>query len=533
MAVFLRRTLVLIISLVLFNPFASYSASPIKVGATCQTEGAKKKVNGKNLICIKQNNRKIWQSADVFINSQLMTASVSSLKVFESDFGFRFCFNIIKKPVIVENYEVGLATLRATDLPQDFITSYSSPISVYRFKERPRLDVLCETVRIENFTDHNQKMGQVPNQSLLAVVRGVYGNNYTQWSNSVFIGKKQLEALSNANSLQPTPSISPSSSPSVSPTSTPSPSPSNQNNNFGRAPFFGITFSGQRVSLTITDKEYSLYKYNGFSDKTFVTKAVDSTGKEFVSREISRCQFPICADIVFNWDITYGDIWQFSVAPVNERGRGLWSKPRTLSMKNRREIIAGDQNPIGGKYLLGDIGPGGGRIFLTPDSADTHLKGYSAVSPKTPRGFYYEIAPTSTFFGFGKPCWPGMAQRLEPIVRTLSDSDGQKNTSLIIDSGLCSQDSISHQAKALVILGFQDWFIPSENEIAPLYTISTPEPLWVVLNSTGEVTDECILSTLDPFGRFYKVNGRGYKAFAGSNISEISGMKCAVRKFKL
>jgi hypothetical protein len=230
------------------------------------------------------------------------------------------------------------------------------------------------------------------------------------------------------------------------------------------------------------------------------------------------------------WDVTYGDIWNFNIAPVDDQGQGLWSQPRTFSVQNVREIVSGNTNPIGGKYLLGDIGPAGGRIFLTPDSAVTHLKGYSAVGPNTPQGYFYEIARWPSFFGDGTPCWPGMNRRLEPISNKFSDSDGRLNTQLIIDSGLCSRSSMAYEVRAFNFLGFQDWFIPSENEIAPLYTISTPWSLW---SSLSHIHNECILSSLDPFGAFYKVNSRGYKTFQGGNeMPEVSGQICAVRKFK-
>ena len=47
--------------------------------------------------------------------------------------------------------------------------------------------------------------------------------------------------------------------------------------------------------------------------------------------------------------------------------------------------------PIGGQYLLGDIGPGGGRIFVTPDSKNTQLFSDNLVKAQTPSGYFYEV----------------------------------------------------------------------------------------------------------------------------------------------
>jgi hypothetical protein len=181
----------------------------------------------------------------------------------------------------------------------------------------------------------------------------------------------------------------------------------------------------------------------------------------------------------------------------------------------------------GKKLFLATVIRLGGSTYL--GTSDRLEEGYSVVGPKTPQGYFYEIATVESFFGFGTPCWPGMNGRLEPISNKFSDSDGKLNTQLIIDSGLCSRSSMAYEVRALNVLGFQDWFIPSENEIAPLYTISTPWSLWSSLSRTPE---ECILSSLSPFGAFYKVNERGYKTFQGGNVTEVSGLMCAVRKFK-
>ena len=336
-------------------------------------------------------------------------------------------------------------------------------------------------------------------------------------------------SVSNAKPL-PTrsPIVAPTTTPTSTPSSTPTAIPTNgrESETFGRAPYFYFALSGRQVTLTIPQGEYDIFKFNGFTAKSFTSRAIDSSGREFLGKVNT---FPISGDLRMTWDITYGDIWSFNIAPVDEQGRGFWSQPRTFSVQKRREILSGNSNPIGGKYLLGDIGPAGGRIFLTPDSAVTHLKGYSVVGPKTPRGYYYEIATVESFFGFGIPCWPGMNGRLEPISSSFSESDGALNTQLIIDSGLCSRSSMAYEVRALNILGFQDWFIPAENEIAPLYTISTPWSLWESLSRTPE---ECILSSLSPFGAFYKVNARGYQTFQGGNITEVGGLMCTVRKFK-
>ena len=254
------------------------------------------------------------------------------------------------------------------------------------------------------------------------------------------------------------------------------------------------------------------------------------------------CQSTLCQDLRFNFLGLYGDVWQFSVAPILENGRGRWSKPITYSISNGQRLFLGDPNPIDGKYLPGDIGPAGGRIFLTPEYVQRYLNGWTVESAQTPQGFYYEIAPlriTGDYYGIacakkftGVP-EPGVGERLSPISKNLSDSDGLKNTNLIVESGLCVKDSIPYRAKALSVNGFQDWFIPSSRELRAYRTFTGfGWSLFEIFGRTVDYPSECTMfDPINPDGRLYTINALN-KTNTSSFYEEVGGLLCAVRKFR-
>jgi hypothetical protein len=120
-------------------------------------------------------------------------------------------------------------------------------------------------------------------------------------------------------------------------------------------------------------------------------------------------------------------------------------------------------------FAIGDIGPGGGIIFITPST-----EGNST-------GKYFEVAPYKWNGGVGDPIrrW---AQSSPVDYRTtavagadgLNIGTGYQNTIDIINQGnVDTANSAAALAQSYRGGGFVDWFLPSLNEVLEFYKLKT------------------------------------------------------------
>jgi hypothetical protein len=112
----------------------------------------------------------------------------------------------------------------------------------------------------------------------------------------------------------------------------------------------------------------------------------------------------------------------------------------------------------GGPCSIGQTGPGGGLIFITPSTTGNTT------------GKYFEAAPSG---------WSGSAN--DPIGKLCTNATsiagasgtaigtGEANTDLFANSAACGP-SVTDTATALVLNGKDDWFIPSYDELKQMYS---------------------------------------------------------------
>jgi hypothetical protein len=112
----------------------------------------------------------------------------------------------------------------------------------------------------------------------------------------------------------------------------------------------------------------------------------------------------------------------------------------------------------GGPCSIGQTGPGGGLIFITPTTTGNTT------------GKYFEAAPSG---------WSGSAN--DPIGKLCTNATnvagasgtaigtGETNTDLFANSAACGP-SVTDTATALVLNGKDDWFIPSYDELKQMYS---------------------------------------------------------------
>ncbi|NDC47252.1 MAG: DUF1566 domain-containing protein, partial [Actinobacteria bacterium] len=107
-------------------------------------------------------------------------------------------------------------------------------------------------------------------------------------------------------------------------------------------------------------------------------------------------------------------------------------------------------------YAIGDTGPGGGRIFITPSTA-----GNSS-------GNYFEAAPNTWNAGSdGNNRWCNITNgAIGASAQGINIGTGQANTNAIV--AYCSSGA-AVDARAYSGGSLTDWFLPSENELKQLW----------------------------------------------------------------
>jgi hypothetical protein len=112
---------------------------------------------------------------------------------------------------------------------------------------------------------------------------------------------------------------------------------------------------------------------------------------------------------------------------------------------------------IGASYAIGDTGPAGGKIFITPSTAGNST------------GKYFEVVPVGTMVT--------RAIKVTDPYENITGADGtaigtgQQNTLDLIAWGITDPETTAAAyADALTFGGFSDWFLPSSDELTELYT---------------------------------------------------------------
>jgi hypothetical protein len=115
----------------------------------------------------------------------------------------------------------------------------------------------------------------------------------------------------------------------------------------------------------------------------------------------------------------------------------------------------------GGTCLVGDIGPGGGKVFYVSGSAINAASGISSG------GIYLEMAPTT----FSKTTYNWCEGSGNPYTTLFGSTattigSGAENTKTMIDN--CTGGA-GVQAAGLTLGGQSDWFLPSYGELVEIY----------------------------------------------------------------
>lgn len=98
---------------------------------------------------------------------------------------------------------------------------------------------------------------------------------------------------------------------------------------------------------------------------------------------------------------------------------------------------------------IGDVGPGGGIVFLTPTSLGNNTNAYFEISPENAVGTFSLCTETNVNLNTG-----------------IEIGDGISNTELLNGEGRCNTSSNAvYAANQYSSNGYSDWFLPSYNEL--------------------------------------------------------------------
>jgi len=147
------------------------------------------------------------------------------------------------------------------------------------------------------------------------------------------------------------------------------------------------------------------------------------------------------------WQASWGPdaSWKPSWEQWANNGKGGWVCTRSITWA--RTPVAGETSTD--SYAVGDIGPGGGLVFLISD------------------GQTYEMAPKTWDGGSGDPqaAWCNTNSNLTGA-SGLAVGDGSANTAAML--GVCAsgaaKDVTDYQGG-----GFTDWYLPSQGELNAMY----------------------------------------------------------------
>jgi hypothetical protein len=111
-----------------------------------------------------------------------------------------------------------------------------------------------------------------------------------------------------------------------------------------------------------------------------------------------------------------------------------------------------------GSYAIGDIGPGGGKIFITPSTAGNST------------GKYFEVAPVGVQVQRTWATGSNQSIAVSGADGTAIGTGAQNTIDIVAQSGNVAATSAAVYCSELVSGGQSDWFLPSKDELAQIYT---------------------------------------------------------------
>lgn len=127
-------------------------------------------------------------------------------------------------------------------------------------------------------------------------------------------------------------------------------------------------------------------------------------------------------------------------------------------LRTVQDYDAGRQKVDTVSYTIGDIGPGGGKIFITP----------STVGNST--GKYFETAPVATEVSITWATGSNQSIAVSGADGTAIGTGAQNTIDIVAQSGNVAATSAAVYCSELDFGGYSDWFMPSLGELRELHS---------------------------------------------------------------
>jgi len=173
-------------------------------------------------------------------------------------------------------------------------------------------------------------------------------------------------------------------------------------------------------------------------------------------------------------------------------------------------------------YELGDVGPGGGKIFYRSEAGFT-IKGATAAANET--GYYLEASPSDLTTSKGVlPDWGSNGS----IGTGTAIGDGKQNTQLIVTTN--NTEVAAKVCKNYTNNGFNDWFLPSKEELNQLFSNRNAAGVTLEHSSSGRYYWSSSANSSDQLAWAYYTNAQSNITDAGRNRANTAYVR-AIRAF--
>ena len=162
-------------------------------------------------------------------------------------------------------------------------------------------------------------------------------------------------------------------------------------------------------------------------------------------------------------------------------------------------------------YVIGDIGPGGGKVFITPSTAGNST------------GQYFEVAPVAEEV---QRTWSTGANQTTVVSGAdgTAIGTGEQNTAdIVAQSGNVAATSAAKYCSDLVSGGKSDWFLPSKDELNQIYANSRVAAgnfiigVTYTINTVGTTNFTLIGASANTIGVTFTATGVG----SGTGVADI------------
>jgi hypothetical protein len=259
---------------------------------------------------------------------------------------------------------------------------------------------------------------------------------------------------------------------------------------------FAISSAGTASGCSISIETITVSSFG--TCKVIATKALDTNYlvKDSAETTITFAKADTLTVTSDTFTVTYTGI-AANVNPTMSAVSGLVTGD-VISGATINYSASGGTCATGGACSIGQTGPGGGLIFITPTTVGNNT------------GKYFEAAPAG-WSGSGTDPLAALCTNATSVVGASGTAigTGETNTNLFAASAACGP-SVTDTVTALVLNSKDDWFLPSHDELKEMYS-KLHKAVGGALGGFALAADNYLSSSDNPSG--VAPSGAGYALY--------------------